>query len=104
MHPLLLLCLRKVLQKLEFTEPCGAVCSLPDFGTVRLLVRICICLCSECGVKNILAVQHLWIPFSQVVRQGHMLTHSTIQCIQEVKMACMCILTDHSTRGFHGSI
>jgi hypothetical protein len=40
------------------TEPCGAMCSVPDFGTLRLLVQICICLCSECGVKTILAVQH----------------------------------------------
>jgi hypothetical protein len=60
------------------TEPCGAVCSVPDFGTLRLLVRICICLCSECGAKTILAVQQLQIPSLQIVRRGHMLTHSTI--------------------------
>jgi hypothetical protein len=38
-----------------------AVCSVPDFRTLRLLFRVCICLCSECGVKPlaILAVQQL---------------------------------------------
>jgi hypothetical protein len=64
------------------TESCSVCLILGQSGC--LLVWVCIYLCSECDIKTILVVQQPQIPSSQVVRRGHMLTHSTIHCIREV--------------------